>query len=296
MEYRTNIEELLKTAAQVAEEALESALAKEYTGNTVVAEAMRYSTLGGGKRIRALLVTEFCRLFGGEAKAALPFVCAIECVHAYSLIHDDLPCMDDDALRRGKPSCHIRFGEAEALLAGDALLTYAFECAASNRYVSAESVRLAVKTLAAEAGPRGMVGGQALDMQSAMRDFGELKTMIDGKTSALIRAACLLGYTAATDAADPAVISKITKYANAVGLGFQIHDDILDVTSDTATLGKETGSDEKNGKKTVLAFMSLDEAREAEAALVKDARDALADFPGSDALCDLALWLSRRNK
>ena len=296
MAYKTNIEAALKTAAGLAECALEEALGERYTGKTVVAEAMRYSTLGGGKRIRAFLVLEFCRLFGGEVRAALPFACALECVHAYSLIHDDLPCMDDDALRRGKPSCHIRFGEAEALLAGDALLTYAFECAASNGQVSAESVRLAVKTLAAEAGPRGMVGGQTLDMAAEMKDYEELRAMIDGKTSALIRAACLLGYYAATDEADPSVIGKITAYANAVGLGFQIHDDILDVTSDTATLGKEVGSDEKNGKKTALAFMTLEEARTTEAALVAEAREAVAGFAGSEALADLALWLSRRNK
>ena len=296
MAYRTNIEAALKTAACLAENALEDALGERYTGNTAVAEAMRYSTLGGGKRIRAFLVLEFCRLFGGETRAALPFACALECVHAYSLIHDDLPCMDDDDLRRGTPSCHVAFGEAEALLAGDALLTYAFECAASNGLVSAESVRLAVKTLAAEAGPRGMVGGQTLDMAAEMKDWGELKAMIDGKTSALIRAACLLGYYAATDEADPAVISGITAYANAVGLGFQIHDDILDVTSDTETLGKQVGSDEKNGKKTALAFMTLDEARQTEAGLVREAREAVAGFAGSEALADLALWLSRRNK
>lgn len=296
MAYRTNIEAALKTAACLAENALEDALGERYTGNTAVAEAMRYSTLGGGKRIRAFLVLEFCRLFGGETRAALPFACALECVHAYSLIHDDLPCMDDDDLRRGKPSCHVAFGEAEALLAGDALLTYAFECAASNGLVSAQSVRLAVKTLAAEAGPRGMVGGQTLDMAAEMKDWGELKAMIDGKTSALIRAACLLGYYAATDEADPAVISGITAYANAVGLGFQIHDDILDVTSDTETLGKQVGSDEKNGKKTALAFMTLDEARQTEAGLVREAREAVTGFAGSEALADLALWLSRRNK
>ena len=296
MDYKTNIEAELKTAAALAEDALEGALSPAFTGNTVVGEAMRYSTLGGGKRIRAYLALAFCTLFGGTNQAALPFACALECVHAYSLIHDDLPCMDDDALRRGKPSCHIRFGEAEALLAGDALLTYAFESAASNAYVSAGSVRLAVKTLAAEAGPRGMVGGQTLDMAAEMKDYGELCAMIDGKTSALIRAACLLGYYAATDEADPAVIEKITAYANAIGLGFQIHDDILDVTSDTATLGKEVGSDEKNGKKTALAFMTLDEARRVEEDLVRDAREAVAGFDGSEALADLALWLSRRNK
>jgi len=129
-----------------------------------------------------------------------------------------------------------------------------------------------------------------------MRDFDELSAMIDGKTSALIRAACLLGYYAASDRADPAVTSRIIRYANAVGLGFQIHDDILDVTGDTAVLGKAVGSDEKNGKKTVLAFMSPEEAAAKEAELVEEAREAVSAFPGSEALADLALWLSRRNK
>ena len=286
---------LKETAARV-ESALTEALGAAHTGNTAVAEAMRYSTLGGGKRIRAFLVLEFARLFGGSEEAAMPFACALECVHAYSLIHDDLPCMDNDPLRRGKPSCHIAFGEAEALLAGDALLTYAFEAAASNDKVSPGSVALAVKTLAAEAGPRGMVGGQTLDMQSEMSGWDELLAMIDGKTAALIRAACLLGYYAATDEADPETVEKITAYADGIGIAFQIRDDMLDVISDTATLGKEVGSDAKNDKKTALAFMSLEEADRRVRELTASACEAVAGYDGSEVLRDLALWLSERMK
>ena len=294
-----NAEELkrdLKDLATWTEAALDRLVPPAAARPAPLHAAMRHSLFAGGKRIRPALCAMWAGACGADRTAAEHPAAAIECLHTYTLIHDDLPCMDDDDLRRGKPSCHVAFGEAEALLAGDALLTYAFECAASNGLVSAQSVRLAVKTLAAEAGPRGMVGGQTLDMAAEMKDWGELKAMIDGKTSALIRAACLLGYYAATDEADPAVISGITAYANAVGLGFQIHDDILDVTSDTETLGKQVGSDEKNGKKTALAFMTLDEARQTEAGLVREAREAVAGFAGSDALADLALWLSRRNK
>ena len=286
----------LKEIAAKTEEALSAALAERFTGNTVVAEAMRYSALGGGKRIRAFLVLAFCRLFGGSEEAALPFACALECVHAYSLIHDDLPCMDNDPLRRGKPSCHIAFGEAEALLAGDALLTYAFELAASAPDVSPVSAALAVRTLAAEAGPRGMVGGQALDMKSEMKDKAELWAMFDGKTAALIRASCLLGLYAATDRPDPEDEKNIRAYADGIGIAFQIVDDILDVTSDTATLGKEVGSDEKNDKKTALAFLTLDEARAEVRRLTASACEAIGGYPGSEELADLAVWLAERNK
>ena len=286
----------LKETAGAVEEALADVLGSVHTGTTAVAEAMRYSTLGGGKRIRAFLVLEFARLFGASREAAMPFACALECVHAYSLIHDDLPCMDNDPLRRGKPSCHIAFGEAEALLAGDALLTYAFETAASNDRVSPKSAALAVKTLAAEAGPRGMVGGQTLDMKSEMKDWDELYAMIDGKTAALIRASCMLGYYAATDDPDPETVRKITAYADGIGIAFQIRDDILDVISDTATLGKEVGSDAKNDKKTALAFMSLEEADNKVKALTASACEAVAGFDGAEVLTALALWLSERMK
>lgn len=295
-ENTVKIEETLREAAEKVEAALTEYLGENYTGTTTVAEAMRYSTLGGGKRIRAFLVLEFCKLFGGREEAAMPYACALECVHAYSLIHDDLPCMDDDDLRRGKPSCHKQFGEATALLAGDALLTLAFELCASNTFVSHKSVRLAVTTLAHEAGAIGMVGGQTLDLANHVEKYADLRTIYRKKTSALISAACLLGYFAAVDKPTQKDIDNIKLYANAVGLAFQIHDDVLDVKSDTATLGKAIGSDEKNNKKTALAFMSLKEAEEEEALLTLLAVEAVSEYTESDKLCKLAIWLLARKK
>ena len=290
------IEDILRDKAEKIETALETYMMENYTGTTVTADAMRYALLGGGKRIRAFLVLEFCKLFGGSEEAAMPFACALECFHAYSLVHDDLPCMDDDDLRRGKPSCHKKFGEAEALLAGDALLTLAFELCASNTYVSHKSVRLAVTTLAHEAGAVGMVGGQTLDLANQVESYQDLRTIYRKKTSALISAACLLGYFAAVDKPVQKDIQNLRLYADAVGLAFQIHDDVLDVKSDTATLGKTVGSDEKNNKKTVLAFMSLKEAEEEEALLTLLAVEAISAYENSDVLCKLAIWLLARKK
>lgn len=286
----------LKTCAAEVEEALKDCLIAEYLGETYVSDAMRYSTLGGGKRIRAFLVIEFCRLFGGNVQAAIPYACALECIHAYSLIHDDLPCMDNDDIRRGKPSCHVRFGEAEALLAGDGLLTLAFELCASNKYVSDASVRHAVSCLAHEAGACGMVGGQVLDIENNILSYDDLKTIYDKKTGALLRAACLLGYYAACTEPRKEDISAIKLYAESVGLAFQIHDDILDVKSNAETLGKNVGSDERNNKKTVLSFMSMEEAERQESLLTLLATEALSPYPGSETLCDLALWLLERKK
>ncbi|MBQ7371058.1 MAG: polyprenyl synthetase family protein, partial [Blautia sp.] len=259
-------------------------------------DAMRYSVLGGGKRIRAFLVLTVAKLFGASEEAAMPFACAMEMVHAYSLIHDDLPCMDDDDLRRGKPSCHRKFDEATARLAGDTLLTYAFEVLASNEYVSHRSIRYAVQTLAKEAGALGMAGGQTLDLANSVSGYKELRKIHMMKTSALIRAACLLGYYAACDKPQKDDIMNLQLYAEAIGLAFQIHDDVLDVKSDTATLGKSIGSDEKNNKKTVLSFMTLAQAEEEEALLTLLAVEAVSDYMESDVLCKLAIWLLSRKK
>ncbi len=291
------IETKLKEAAEKAEVALTEYFKNGWAGETVLSEAMQYSLLGGGKRIRAFLVMEFCKLFGGTEKAAMPYACALEMVHAYSLIHDDLPCMDDDDLRRGKPSCHKQFDEATALLAGDTLLTMAFEVAASNPHVTPKSAQLAVKTLAKEAGALGMAGGQVLDLANEVSGgYVALRQIYMMKTSALIRAACTLGYYAACDKPLEKDLDAIRLYADAIGLSFQIHDDILDIKSDTATLGKRVGSDEKNQKKTVLAFMTMAEAEEEEALLTLLAVEAISDYAGSDVLCKLALWLLSRKK
>ena len=257
--------------------------------------AMRYSLEAGGKRLRPAMTLYVCEMLDGDIRRALPFACALEMIHTYSLIHDDLPCMDDDELRRGKPSCHVKFGEAEALLAGDGLLTYAFELCASNDNVSHKSVRLAVAELSHEAGILGMVGGQTLDLENNIEKYAELKKIYAEKTGALITAACLLGYFAAVDKPLKKDIDNIKLYAASIGLAFQIHDDILDVKSTTEVLGKEVGSDEKNNKKTSLAF-SLEEAEEEETLLTLLSVEAISAYSGSDILCRLAVWLLSRKK
>ena len=239
-------------------------LPEDENGDLAVGEMMAYSLKNGGKRIRPVLTLEFCRLCGGSPETALPFACALEYIHTYSLIHDDLPCMDNDDMRRGQPSSHKKFGEANALLAGDALLTRAFGILAGAELPPAFIVR-AVDALADAAGALGMIGGQYLDLE------GEKKALtIDGlrridalKTGALIRCACLLGCIAAD--AEIEQIDAAETYADNLGVAFQIVDDILDVTADSATLGKPVGSDEKNGKNTYVSLLGLDGAgREAE--------------------------------
>ena len=208
---------------------LSARIAAENSEQALIAEAMRYSVLGG-KRLRGILVLEFCRLFGGSAEDALPFAAAIECVQAYSLVHDDLPCMDNDDLRRGKPSCHIRFGEANALLAGDALLTEAFAILAECELAKEDPERAlkAASLLSRAAGYRGMVCGQVLDLAGAGKELSEneLYTLDELKTAALIRCAAGMGCAAAGADAEKTYFS--VSYANEFGLAFQIADDIRD--------------------------------------------------------------------
>lgn len=285
----------LSENADFIEKKLDEALCKECLNGANMAEAMRYSTLGGGKRIRAFLTLEFCRLFGGDIESAASFACALEMVHAYSLVHDDLPAMDNDDMRRGKPSCHKAFGESVALLAGDALLTYAFEtCAKAN--VSAEKIVLAVRTLAHSAGAAGMCGGQELDLLMDCPDYSSLKKLHYLKTGELIRAAATLGYIASPMEYDPAVAEKIEDYALSLGLAFQIEDDLLDVRSTTEELGKPVGSDEKNGKKTVLSYMTIEEAEAEAARLSTHAAELFADIEGSEIICELPIYLLSRKK
>ncbi len=284
----------LKRDAADIEAALTEWLSPAYSGDTVLSEAMRYAVLGGGKRIRGFLTLAFCRLFGGEAKAAMPFACAIEMIHAYSLVHDDMPCMDNDDMRRGKPSCHRAYGEANALLAGDTLLTQAFEVAACNVDASDAARVRAVRALAQGAGALGMAGGQYYDLSDTCASYEELRRLQRMKTGALIRTACLLGYYAAAADINPAVESNIEKYADGIGFAFQIVDDLLDVRSDAATLGKPIGSDAKNDKKTILSFLSETEAEQLAARCTDDAKAALTDYPNAGILCDLADYLLGR--
>lgn len=221
----TMFDRQLSDYRQMIDAALNECLPEE-PGNTLV-EAMRYSLFSGGKRVRPLLCLAFCRACGGEEKKALGFACAVEMIHTYSLIHDDLPCMDDDAFRRGEPSCHIRFGEAQALLAGDALLTLAFETAARPCGVPPEAAVQAIAVLAHCAGYKGMIRGQSLELGIGGPAHGELLEEIDRlKTAKLISAACVTGCIAA--GAGTRQIEAASVYAENVGLVFQIVDDLLD--------------------------------------------------------------------
>jgi len=258
-------------------------------------DSMRYSTLSNGKRIRPYLTLEFNRLFGGNDEAAIPYACAIEMIHTYSCIHDDLPCMDNDDLRRGVPTNHIAYGEATALLAGDALLTYAFELITDNQFVSDENKLHAVKLLAQSGGMHGMIGGQQLDLigETTKFDFETLKQMQYLKTGKLLIASCILGCYASGNESH---IAAAEIYGEKIGLTFQIIDDILDITGDVKYLGKNTGSDSIHDKTTFLSFMSIDEAYKYAANLTDEACEAISGFTGSDILCETARYLLTRKK
>lgn len=286
----TEVENRLKLAAAYIETALEKRVEKLRIDN--MGEAIAYSLLGGGKRIRAFLAIEFCKMFGGSADDAEAYASAVEMVHAYSLIHDDLPAMDNDDMRRGKPSCHKAFGETIALLAGDALLTYAFETVSEG----ANNTAKAVNTLAKGAGALGMCRGQEIDLSCECNDYNELKVLHNLKTGALISTAATLGYLASGAEITDENLEKIEQYALAVGLAFQIIDDLLDVRSSEEELGKPIGSDSKNGKKTVLTYMSEEEADKAALELSKFASEVFADFENSDVVCKLPMYLQNRTK
>lgn len=268
-------------------------------GQEKIVEAMRYSALAGGKRLRPVLTMEFCRAVGGDPYAALPFACALEMIHTYSLIHDDLPCMDNDDLRRGKPTNHKVYGEGLAVLAGDSLLTYAFETAArgmNESDVTAQQAVEAIGILAHEAGYYGMIGGQVLDLAAEHQTltYEELVNLQDKKTGGLIRAAaemgCVLGY--ATEEQREAAKT----YANRLGLAFQIQDDILDIEGDEAVFGKPIGSDEKSGKSTFPGLMGVETCRKMVQDLTDEAVCAVKTLPESDFLVQLAESLVGRKK
>lgn len=256
-------------------------------------EAMEYSLLAGGKRIRPVLTLEVCRMCGGDPQAALPFACALEMVHTYSLIHDDLPAMDDDKLRRGRPTNHVVYGEATAILAGDGLLTAAFEQLAKAQ-LPAQRIVEAVACLARNAGPGGMVGGQALDMAGEGRSMtrGELEQLQSLKTGALISAAAELGCIAAGGSEEQR--RKVRDYAQALGRAFQVQDDILDVTSTDEELGKNVGSDRVNEKTTFVTALGLDGSRALVEELTRKAVEALTEFEQGEFLVWLAQSLAKR--
>lgn len=270
---------------------------RESEGLGVMLETMAYSLKNGGKRIRPMLVLEFCRLCGGDFKKALPFALGVEMVHTYSLIHDDLPCMDDDDVRRGKPSNHKVYGEANALLAGDALLTLAFETVLSAEEISGEAKARAGLELAKAAGCSGMIAGQVMDLANESKEasLDEIKATERLKTGRMISASGLLGCLVA--GADEEKIIAADKYCRNIGLAFQIVDDILDVTSDVETLGKPIGSDSVNGKSTFVSLLGLEESASFAKKLTNEAKEAL-DIFGSEGefLAELAdRLLSRKN-
>lgn len=245
-EYRTMVEDFLDAQCVAADEPYARLL-----------DAMRYSLTAGGKRLRPILTLEFCRLCGGDVHAALPAACGVELLHTYSLIHDDLPCMDNDDLRRGKPTNHVVFGECTATLAGDALQAEAFRTILSTSLpaeVRAECARL----LAEAAGENGICGGQQLDMEGEGKVLTkeELMDINDRKTSAMIYAACLMGVTCG--GGNEQQREAAAKYAKALGLAFQIRDDMLDVISTESELGKPIGSDAREGKNTFMALYGLE--------------------------------------
>ncbi len=265
----------------------------------VIFESMGYSVKNGGKRVRPLLTLLFCDACGADVKKALPFAVAVEYIHTYSLIHDDLPCMDDDDYRRGKPSNHKVYGEAFALLAGDGLLTAAFEVIAKGceegLYSSTTAIK-GVKILSSLAGSRGMIGGQVIDLSNENNPNATLETLelLDSlKTGALIEAACVLGCLAAD--CDAALISKAKDFAQKTGLAFQIQDDILDVTSSLEQLGKLTGSDEQNGKTTYVSVLGIEKCREAVKELTSASEKALDSFPDNELIKQYAQYLSKRD-
>ena len=257
-------------------------------------ESMRYSVFAGGKRIRPILTVLACRAVGGADEAAMPAAAAIECIHTYSLIHDDLPAMDDDDVRRGRPSNHKAFDEATAILAGDALLTVAFEIATSRSTNPAAAARI-VQELALAAGWAGMVGGQMADLLAEGAEPGEeaLRFIHKRKTGALIRAAVRCG--AIAGGADDAQLDALTVYAEKVGLAFQIADDILDVTATSEQLGKTAGKDQAARKLTFPAVLGLERSKDEARQLVADSKTAVASLgPAAEPLCRLAEFIVAR--
>jgi farnesyl diphosphate synthase len=248
-------------------------------GQATLIEAMRYAVLGGGKRLRPFLLLRSARLFGVAEEQALPAAAALECVHCYSLVHDDLPCMDDDMVRRGRPTTHVAFGEANAILAGDALLTLAFDILSRpSTFQDAEVRAELVALLAKAAGFDGMAGGQAIDLAAEGRTMSpaEVARMQAMKTGALFAFACDAG--AVLGRASPSEREALRAYAAGFGQAFQLADDLLDAEGDEAAMGKAAAKDAARGKATLVALLGIGEARERLSALVADAERALAPF------------------
>jgi farnesyl diphosphate synthase len=274
------------------EQALDSWLPGPEIQPQALHQAMRYAVLGQGKRIRPALVYSSGTAFGLPPEQLDAPACAVEIIHAYSLIHDDLPAMDDDDLRRGKPTCHVAFDEATAILAGDALQALAFHVLAHDRRltVSAEQRLTMIDKLAVASGSRGMAGGQAIDLEAVGKklNLAELENMHIHKTGALIRASVELGALACRQVSSEQ-LDRVSHYAKCIGLAFQVQDDILDIESDTETLGKPQGSDRARNKPTYPELLGLQGAKEIARSLYDEALDSIKDF---DAQADMLRWIA----
>ena len=289
------LKETMERYGAMVDKALEGYLPAESNRQSRIFEACRYSLMAGGKRIRPMLLLEFYRLCGGAPEAALPFACGLEMIHTYSLIHDDLPCMDDDDYRRGRLSNHKVYGEAMATLAGDALLNRACEVMLAQTEVPAPQAMAAAACISRCSGLYGMIGGQVQDLalEGKTATLEELQEMVSLKTGALLRAACEGGALLA--GADETRLQAARDYAAHVGLAFQIQDDILDVTGDQAVLGKAIGSDASNQKTTFVSVYGLETCRGMVRNLTQQALAAAAVFDDSAFLTELALYLAQRN-
>lgn len=273
---------------------------RDGTLQDILFRSMEYACAAGGKRLRPVLLMEFCRICGGKTENALPFACAIEMIHSYSLVHDDLPCMDDSPLRRGRPSAHKAFGEAVALLAGDALLNRAFEVMLkpdNRRDIPPESALKAAFSLANASGATGMVGGQVIDLKSECKaiSLDTLEQLQMGKTAALLSAACEIGCHIA--GAGDEKLAAARDFGTKIGLCFQIIDDILDATSTAEQLGKPSGSDDEHQKATYVSILGLEKARKLAEERTGQAVAALGIFgEEAEGLKNLAFKLLERNK
>lgn len=284
----------LNEKTNIVDEYLSKKITRKNNSQKIIYEAMNYSLLSGGKRLRPVLLIGSYELFKDNINEALPFACAMEMIHTYSLIHDDLPAMDNDDYRRGKLSNHKKFGEANAILAGDALLNKAFEVGLEAAiYLNTQNVLKALKIIADSSGTEGMIGGQVTDMEGNISSIEELKYMYSLKTGAIIKSSVIAGATLA--GASNEEIDALEIYSEKIGIAFQIEDDILDVTSTQEKLGKAIGSDAANNKITYLTFKSIDEARSDVDKFTQEAIKSLALF-GDKAtyLIELAKYLTNR--
>ncbi|MET0256464.1 MAG: (2E,6E)-farnesyl diphosphate synthase [Luteibacter sp.] len=293
----TDLPAPLKALAGRADDALSRALPGEDLAPTELHRAMRYAVLGGGKRLRPLLVYAAGHAMGSDGDILDAPACAVEIIHAYSLVHDDLPAMDDDDLRRGRPTCHIVFGEAMAILAGDALQALAFEILARSPVDDDPAARIAMlRALGTACGAEGMAGGQAFDLSAVgvRLSLEELERMHAYKTGALIRASVRLGALAA-GCKDDTLLARLDRYGHAVGLAFQVRDDILDIEGESAVIGKTAGKDAAADKPTFPSIIGLDASRARLTALVDDALEAIAPLGArGEWLAELARYSAHR--